>query len=202
MKGCFCGPPGWQGWNFQGFLSRWKCWFPDPSPVLDKNHAHMGPEILSSTGAGVWRKVPKAFPGLQFCTGEIQSAITRLDMLAISRIAVNKQAEMLEFLGTLRTTRLKMLECARFFGEVSRVWPLQRPVQRRLHCRLRREMAIGNWKKTARWSWHRRHNRYALHVTIQSIPGCWLRKLHTCPWISCCNCNLPKESIPLKMFCV
>ena len=26
---------------------------PDPSPVLDKNHAPMGPEILSSTGAGV-----------------------------------------------------------------------------------------------------------------------------------------------------
>ena len=27
---------------------------PDPSPVLDKNRAPMGPEILSSVGAGVW----------------------------------------------------------------------------------------------------------------------------------------------------
>ena len=25
----------------------------NPSPVLDKNRAHTGPEILSSTGAGV-----------------------------------------------------------------------------------------------------------------------------------------------------
>ena len=36
--------------------------FPDASPVLDKNCAPMGPEILSSTGAGVWRKAPKAVP--------------------------------------------------------------------------------------------------------------------------------------------
>ena len=35
---------------------------PDPSPVLDKNRAPMGPEILSSTGAGVWRKAPITFP--------------------------------------------------------------------------------------------------------------------------------------------
>ena len=34
---------------------------PDPSPVLDKNRAPMGPEFLSSTGAGVWRKAPMAF---------------------------------------------------------------------------------------------------------------------------------------------
>ena len=34
---------------------------PDPSPVLDKNCAHMGPEILSSTKAGVWRRAPMAF---------------------------------------------------------------------------------------------------------------------------------------------
>ena len=27
---------------------------PDPSPVLDKSRASMGPEILSTTGAGVW----------------------------------------------------------------------------------------------------------------------------------------------------
>ena len=32
--------------------------FPDPSPALDKNRAPMGPEISSSTGAGVWRKAP------------------------------------------------------------------------------------------------------------------------------------------------
>ena len=30
---------------------------PDPSPVLDKNRAPMGPGILSSTGAGVWRRL-------------------------------------------------------------------------------------------------------------------------------------------------
>ena len=35
---------------------------PDPSPALDKNRAPMAPEILSSTGAGVWRKAPMAFP--------------------------------------------------------------------------------------------------------------------------------------------
>ena len=35
--------------------------FPDRSPVLDKNRAPMGPEILSSTGAGAWRKAPKDF---------------------------------------------------------------------------------------------------------------------------------------------
>ena len=35
---------------------------PNPSPVLDKNRAPMAPEILSSTGAGVWRKAPKGFP--------------------------------------------------------------------------------------------------------------------------------------------
>ena len=44
---------------------------PDPSPILDKNRAPMGPEILSSTGAGVWRKAPRAFKFIQFCTGEI-----------------------------------------------------------------------------------------------------------------------------------
>ena len=33
-----------------------------PSPVLDKNRALTGPEILSSIGAGVWRKALKAFP--------------------------------------------------------------------------------------------------------------------------------------------
>ena len=33
---------------------------PDSSPVLDKNRAPMGPEILSSGGAGVWRKASMA----------------------------------------------------------------------------------------------------------------------------------------------
>ena len=35
---------------------------PNPSPILDKNRASMGPEIISSTGAGVWMKAPKPFP--------------------------------------------------------------------------------------------------------------------------------------------
>ena len=35
---------------------------PNPSPVLDKNRAPMGPEMLSCTGAGLWRKAPKRFP--------------------------------------------------------------------------------------------------------------------------------------------
>ena len=41
---------------------------PDSSPILDKNRAPMGPEILSSTGAGVWRKAPTAFSFIQCCT--------------------------------------------------------------------------------------------------------------------------------------
>ena len=37
--------------------------FPDASPVLDKNRAPMGPDILSSTGAVACRKAaPKAIP--------------------------------------------------------------------------------------------------------------------------------------------
>ena len=35
---------------------------PDPSPMLDKNRAPMGPGFLSSTGGGVWREAPGAFP--------------------------------------------------------------------------------------------------------------------------------------------
>ena len=34
---------------------------PNPSPVLDRNRAPMGPEILSSAGAGVWGKFHLAF---------------------------------------------------------------------------------------------------------------------------------------------
>ena len=48
--------------------------FPDPSPVLDKNRAPKGPEILSSTGAGVWKKAPKAFPDSSSVLDKFQSA--------------------------------------------------------------------------------------------------------------------------------
>ena len=47
---------------------------PDPSPVLDKNLAPMGPEIVSSTGAGVWRKAPMAFPDASSVLDKFQSA--------------------------------------------------------------------------------------------------------------------------------
>ena len=46
----------------------------DPSPVLDKNRAPMGPEFLSSTGAGVWRKAPMAFPDSSSVLDKFQSA--------------------------------------------------------------------------------------------------------------------------------
>ena len=48
---------------------------PDPSPVLDKTRAPMGPEILSSTGAEVWRKAPMAFPDSSSVLDKFQSAI-------------------------------------------------------------------------------------------------------------------------------
>ena len=44
---------------------------PHPSPVLDKSRASMGPEILSSTRAGVWKKGSYGISRLQFCTGSI-----------------------------------------------------------------------------------------------------------------------------------
>ena len=47
---------------------------PDSSPVLDKNRALMGPEILSSTGAGVWRKASMAFPDSSSVLDKFQSA--------------------------------------------------------------------------------------------------------------------------------
>ena len=49
---------------------------PDPSPVLDKNLAPMGPEILSSTGAGVWGKAPMAFPDSSSVLDKFLSART------------------------------------------------------------------------------------------------------------------------------
>ena len=48
---------------------------PDPSPILDKNHAPIGSEFLSSTGAGVWRKAPMAFPDSNAVLDKFQSAI-------------------------------------------------------------------------------------------------------------------------------
>ena len=44
----------------------------------------MGPEILSSTGTGVWRKAPKAFPFVQFCTGRISVCDNTLDVHSFS----------------------------------------------------------------------------------------------------------------------
>ena len=35
---------------------------PNPSPVLDEHCAALGPGLLSSTVAEVWRKAPGAFP--------------------------------------------------------------------------------------------------------------------------------------------
>ena len=51
---------------------------PNPSPVLDKNYAPMGPESLSSTGARVWRKAPKAFLDSDSVLDKFQSAIQGL----------------------------------------------------------------------------------------------------------------------------
>ena len=47
---------------------------PHPSPALDKNRAPIGPEILSSTGAGVWRRAPMAFPDSSSVLDKFQSA--------------------------------------------------------------------------------------------------------------------------------
>ena len=47
---------------------------PNPSQVLDKNLAPIGPEILSSTKAGVWGKAPMAFPDSGSVLDKSQSA--------------------------------------------------------------------------------------------------------------------------------
>ena len=47
----------------------------NPSLVLDKNRAPMGPEIISNTGAGVWRKAPKPSPDSSSVLDEFQSVI-------------------------------------------------------------------------------------------------------------------------------
>ena len=49
---------------------------PNRRPVLDKILAPIGPEIISSTGAGVWRKVaPVAFPDSSSVLAKFLSAI-------------------------------------------------------------------------------------------------------------------------------
>ena len=50
---------------------------PNPSPTLDKNLASMGPGILSSIGAGVWRKAPEAFADSNITLDTLQSATSR-----------------------------------------------------------------------------------------------------------------------------
>ena len=57
---------------------------PDPSPVLDKNCAPMGPEILSSTGAWVWRKASMAFP-------DSSSVLDKFQFANYSKINCSKQ---------------------------------------------------------------------------------------------------------------
>ena len=48
----------------------------EPQPSTgDKNRAPIGPEILSGTGAGVWRKAPIAFPDSNSVLDKFQSAI-------------------------------------------------------------------------------------------------------------------------------
>ena len=47
----------------------------NPSPALDKKLcAHRSPEFLSSTGAGVWGKAPKAFPDSSCVLDQFESA--------------------------------------------------------------------------------------------------------------------------------
>ena len=61
---------------------------PDPSPVLDKNRALMGPEILYSFGAGVWRKAPKVFPDSCSALDKRQSANLDLGKHLVMRRAI------------------------------------------------------------------------------------------------------------------
>ena len=52
---------------------------PNPSPALDKTLASMGPGILSSTGVGVWKKAPEAFPDSNTTLDTFQSAMQEWD---------------------------------------------------------------------------------------------------------------------------
>ena len=54
-----------------------------PSPVPDKNPAPMGPEILSSTEAGVWRKAPKGFPDSSSVLDKFQSAKKEFEIVCL-----------------------------------------------------------------------------------------------------------------------
>ena len=47
---------------------------PNPNPILNKNLAPMGPESLSSTSAGVWRKAPGALTDSSSALDTFQSA--------------------------------------------------------------------------------------------------------------------------------
>ena len=68
--------------------------FPDPSQVVDKNLATMGPEILFSTGVGACRKAPKpkAFPDSSSALDKFQSAmkIDAASSLTQLRILITK----------------------------------------------------------------------------------------------------------------
>ena len=56
---------------------------PNPSEVLDKNLAPMGPGILSSTAAGVWSEAPGAFPDSSSVLDKFQSAIVGIIMRGV-----------------------------------------------------------------------------------------------------------------------
>ena len=59
---------------------------PDPSPILDKNCVPMGPEFLSNTGGGLWRKVHTAFPDSNSVMDKIQSAINPISRNGLTRL--------------------------------------------------------------------------------------------------------------------
>ena len=50
---------------------------PDAGPVLDKNHAPRGPESLSSTGTGVWRRLLWHFQNSVLHWIDFRSALDR-----------------------------------------------------------------------------------------------------------------------------
>ena len=78
-----------QCWYWELLCSSYEVAKPQPSTgVLDKNPASMGPNMLSSTGAGVWRKAPGGFPdsnsGLdQFCDRGTFSQILSHEQAAV-----------------------------------------------------------------------------------------------------------------------
>ena len=50
---------------------------PNPSQALDKTRAPVGPEMLSSTGAGVWKKAPGAFPDSSYVLDKFRFTLQR-----------------------------------------------------------------------------------------------------------------------------